>query len=233
MKDGDNTNKSDEHSDLAGFSDFTPYHLETDRKRGILTEGDREYLKDPTTLTGQDERNTRYRIRQRVFQSLVDIRLLERLSDRDLERVLNHDGVMPDLLLVSLLRLSYRIARLTSDNTNEDFEGALEGAIIQEVINSMLTKDPIRATTADVTAEISVQEKPFDAQETVEDLLEEGDAEGLADLDAHLRRRLPVLKGINVHDSEPVTPEGLNEELEVHPVLKEMIEAAMSESDEG
>lgn len=63
---------------------------DTDRPRGILTDADRRYLLGETDYASeQSERDTRYRIRERVFNSLRDLDLvLRELEGRDLEQVL-------------------------------------------------------------------------------------------------------------------------------------------------
>lgn len=61
-----------------------------DRPRGILTPTDRRYLLGEDDRDGQDERNTRYRIRERTQNSLLDLQLIaDEMEPRDMERVLS------------------------------------------------------------------------------------------------------------------------------------------------
>lgn len=59
------------------------------RDRGILSPADRAYLRGETELAStQSERNTRARIRERIYDSLLDLELLvEFLSDHDRELI--------------------------------------------------------------------------------------------------------------------------------------------------
>lgn len=59
------------------------------RDRGILTNADREYLHgEKEDITDQAKRDTRYRIRKRMENGLVDLGILaEHLKDKDRERV--------------------------------------------------------------------------------------------------------------------------------------------------
>ena len=59
------------------IGDREPFpHEIINRKRGILTETDREYLMGGTTKQGQDRRNLEFRMRQRIEQSMFDMVIL-------------------------------------------------------------------------------------------------------------------------------------------------------------
>lgn len=63
------------------------------KPRGILTQADREFLQGEKDLTAQSARNTRRRIRNRLYYALQDFQLLWRyLSDDDLEQVFACDS---------------------------------------------------------------------------------------------------------------------------------------------
>lgn len=98
---------------------------EPHRARGIFTESDREYLLGKTDLSGQDERNTRYRIRERITEALHDVALMtEEIEDRDLRQIV--DNIDSQVVSISLLFLAYRILANTdhymSENAITDFE---------------------------------------------------------------------------------------------------------------
>ncbi|MFC6723180.1 hypothetical protein ACFQE1_01985 [Halobium palmae] len=66
----------------------------SDNPKGILTAGDREYLRDKSLKSGSAERTARKRIRERVRDGIIDFSiLLTHLESRDRAKVmLNSDG---------------------------------------------------------------------------------------------------------------------------------------------
>lgn len=63
------------------------------RPRGILTQADRKYLQGEKELTGQSARNTRRRIRNRLYHALLDFSVLwSYLEERDLELIFQAEG---------------------------------------------------------------------------------------------------------------------------------------------
>lgn len=109
-----------------------------ERGRGVLSAADRAYLRGETTLASvQSERNTRARIRERLYDALLDFEVLvEHLPERDLDLVFEKrvqaDGTEAFDGLVSALALLYRgIGR-----TDLDFETVLrEGVNLAEAGN--------------------------------------------------------------------------------------------------
>jgi hypothetical protein len=67
--------------------------LDDERDRGVLSPADRAYLRGERTYGSvQAERNTRARIRQRVYDSLLDFEvLIEHLAERDRDLVFGGD----------------------------------------------------------------------------------------------------------------------------------------------
>lgn len=108
-----------------------------ERPRGILSAADRAYLRGETDLAStQSERNTRARIRDRIFDAVLDFELLvERLPDHDRELVFEKrfgsiDGTRAFDALVSAVAFLYRATR----DTDLDFETVLaEGINVAEV----------------------------------------------------------------------------------------------------
>jgi hypothetical protein len=99
-----------------------------DRDRGILTPADRDYLRgdsDPASV--QSERNTRARIRDRVFDATLDFELLvEGLDDHDRELVFEKrvgamDGTEAFDALVSMVAFCYQAV----GDTDLDFADVL------------------------------------------------------------------------------------------------------------
>lgn len=63
----------------------TPH--DADRERGIFTESDRKFILGEKDLSDQAERNTRYRIRNRLENGIKDLVLANMLDDSDRKQV--------------------------------------------------------------------------------------------------------------------------------------------------
>ena len=87
----------------------------SNRERGVLSAADREYLRGERDLSSvQAERNARARIRNRVYDALLDFEVLvEHLPERDLDlvfekRTAEGDGTEAFDALVSTVAFLYR-----------------------------------------------------------------------------------------------------------------------------
>lgn len=114
------------------------------RERGILTPADRSYLRNETELASvQSERNTRARIRNRVYHAILDFELLiETLSDHDQELIFKKrfgaiDGTEAYDALVSAVAFLYQ----ATEYTDLEFE-----TVLNESINMAEAKDGRIAT---------------------------------------------------------------------------------------
>lgn len=120
-----------------------------ERDRGVLSPADRAYLRGERTYGSvQAERNTRARIRQRVYDSLLDFELLvEHLAERDRELVFGDDVAAAgtegfDALVSAVAFLFDGVER-----TDLDFE-----TVLREGINLAVARDDRAATVQlDVT----------------------------------------------------------------------------------
>jgi hypothetical protein len=106
--------------------------MNDDRDRGILSPADRAYLRGETELASvQSERNTRARIRNRIYDGVLDCELLvEHLSERDRELVFEErfeemNGTEAFDALVSAMAFCYR----GIDDTSLSFETVLREAV--------------------------------------------------------------------------------------------------------
>lgn len=115
-----------------------------ERTRGILSEADRAYLRGETELGSvQSERNTRARIRDRIYEAVLDFELLvDRLEDRDRELVFEKrmegmDGTDAFDALVSAIAFLY----LATNDTKLEFE-----TVLKEGINVAEARDDRAAT---------------------------------------------------------------------------------------
>ncbi len=103
----------------------------------MLSPADRAYLRGETELAStQSERNARARIRDRIYESILDFELLvEYLSEHDRKLVFekrfeNMDGTDAFDALVSAIAFLYR----ASEDTSVEFEALLhEGINVAEV----------------------------------------------------------------------------------------------------
>lgn len=118
----------------------------THRDRGILSPADRSYLRGDTEFESvQSERNARARIRDRVYDAILDFELLvDRLDDHDRElifenRVETGDGTEAFDALVSAVAFLYR----ATDDASVEFD-----TILTEGINLAEAADD-RAATVD------------------------------------------------------------------------------------
>lgn len=104
---------------------------EEDRQRGILSKADREYLLgEKPDLSDQGERDTRYRIRNRIESAILDFDLLEGALDfHDIELVFSH---LDDEDLSSVVRFVFLGLVNASDGLDqakEHLEGIIEAAL--------------------------------------------------------------------------------------------------------
>jgi len=173
------TQSEDEPEETAG----TPVdeHLWEDVKdmdRGIFTKQDRKYLTGQAGVDGQDERNTRYRIRQRVISSFLDIHyLMQRVDDEDMSQIANSEELTDSViihgsheprLLTDLVFLAYQLAVFNEDVLNPI--QALEESVETAVRNMERRQDPSDDTHEMVksTAEIEVYKDRPDVEEIKE-----------------------------------------------------------------
>lgn len=118
-----------------------------ERDRGILSPADRAFLRGESDLSSvQSERNARGRVRDRVYDGLLDFELLvERLSERDRRLVFEKRfgsmaGTEAFDALVAALAFVYRGV----DDTDLDFED-----VLREAVNVAEAADD-RAATVDL-----------------------------------------------------------------------------------
>lgn len=128
-----------------------------ERDRGVLSRADRAYLRGETEFaSAQSERNARARIRERVFDAVLDFELLiERFPARDRELVFEKrfdriDGTEAFDALVSAVAFLYQA---TAD-TDLDFETVLAEAVnVAEAKNDRAATVDLDLTYQSLTAE--------------------------------------------------------------------------------
>lgn len=124
----------------------------TGRDRGIFTPHDRKYLLEDIELSGQDERNARYRIRQRLVQSLYDLYLLEFISQDDLSQVINENELINGKLGTDLACRILSIdseAKMPVETLKKQIRESIATYLVGQSDNSRITK-------ANISIEIEV-----------------------------------------------------------------------------
>lgn len=145
-----------------------PTATDAERKRGFLTQRDREYILGELEIDGQPERDLRYRIRQRVENGLLDAAILQAYPDDELEKVLTNNEYPSDNLVVLLYSLAYRILLLSYNSGMiasygfDDFDDLLADMFKHSIDRVERPRDGV--TEVDIDLEI-------DRSEVDEDLL--------------------------------------------------------------
>ena len=158
-------NEDANESSLGDFSEFETLiekSQKIDRKRGILTQTDREYLLGKKEIDGQDERNLKYRLRQRVQNALLDIPLLIKLSDEDLSKIADEipytrQIAKPYGLGQYILAFAFLYSRNDPnvENSINQFDDDLRNAILYAMREHGVAED---ALFKDVSVQIEVEE---------------------------------------------------------------------------
>lgn len=203
-------------------------YREPDRKRGIFTKKDRQYLLGELEIDGQDERNLRYRMRQRVLEAVHDLILLEsEYPDEELKKVFENSvlGNIPPMAKITTL--AYRIARFTYDNPVLYFEAALRGAIREEHRDDIYENGELRTKGVHLDLELSIEPYEYTFKEIVQKhIRDQASTEAWDALNNyvgdHYLPKIPEdeLEGKGTVD---MRPPGSEEVLSLHPILAEKI----------
>lgn len=151
------TDGGDDSDDLDDFADFEP----EERPRGILTKEDRRFLRGEKDVDEQTRRDTRYRIRERVKNSLADFSLLvDALSDEDRNTIFEslEDQGFPPVLNALVFFYS------GLENVGENFEDVLATSIKR----AEMLDNPERMI--DVSVDIEVNEEEPDVEVVIDRL---------------------------------------------------------------
>jgi hypothetical protein len=135
---------------------------EQDRERGILSKTDREFLRGQNQdISDQAKRDSRYRIRNRVEDALLDFRVLEdHLAPNDRELIFQHFEFGDIVPVVRFLFLGANDMAESLEDAKENFEEVIETALLP--VYTVLDSDHI---TEDVDVEITIEKTRPDMQE--------------------------------------------------------------------
>jgi len=153
-------------------------YLDTDRSRGIFTPTDREViLGNKEYESEQGLRNARYRLREHVRESLIDIFLMASYFDQDeLAQVLQRQDKLDDeaehprlSFSSTLLRIGFRVLYERSKSSDRGFlervESDVQGAlskVYEELTDNIVTK---------VDVDITLETQSTDSDELIEHLV--------------------------------------------------------------
>lgn len=225
----DNTDSSDP-SGKEGFYD-SKY---IDRKRGILTKNDREYLLGEKEISGQDERNLRYRMRQRILQSLLDIELLAMAyDDEELQKIVQDDQFPGKGIITATLRLAYRMSRHRFDDVHDELADQLHLVIFDENTAHWVENEVPVASFPEVSVDITIDDEEYRLPDLVKALVSnEADKWTYQ----HLNDIIEVDYDHDWMDElleeegwVALQPPGVDEEIEFHPLIAKYIEAALED----
>lgn len=182
---GDTHDDTEDESDDEGLPDW-PF-LDADRKRGILTKADRELILGEREFeTEQQERDARYRMRQRLKAAILDINLLTKWAVYDEYRAV-FDSLQTEYadrqghtaqLMQGPMSLAVQIAYALferedspqgfSDNIpiSRHFESELHSAILHS--EKRLSRDPM---VTEVSVNVEINREPFAEQEVFFELV--------------------------------------------------------------
>jgi len=152
----------------------------TDRGRGILTQNDREYLMGQKEIEGQDERNTRYRIRQRVVQSLLDLALLDNLKPDDVTRIFSDERLSDIQVRRGAMAIPFLMARYGYIEDTDELASEMESLIEETVasippygaVPSEVEGDEVPLVDYDASVSIELEESPVVTDELIKKALD-------------------------------------------------------------
>lgn len=204
----DSNDNSSDSTDLGDFADYEPPWRDPDRDRGILTPSDRRYLLGEVELEGQDERNARYRIRQRVKESLQDMVLIaEEMEERDIDHIADSDVFGDEFVRLLLTRSSIMIMYKLIKSRNRDrsptelLERSVEEAVAGEAEDKSWPMELKLADDWEITsANVEINIYSFSAEDMRKQLAELSDDE-LESLENQLTEginHVPVGEIINI-----------------------------------
>lgn len=157
-------------------SEEQPAWKNVNRDRGILTQEDRKYLLGKKEVSGQDERNTRYRIRQRIVNSILDMAFIfEEISIEDRERVFSDEKLSSErsefyslFVALSLIRYQNSNSDKMASNIEEDIEDAIRLLPTDDTISMEGGMTELSELVPSVS--VDIEERPVDPHDIILDI---------------------------------------------------------------
>ena len=143
-----------------------PAWKNVNRDRGILTQEDRKYLLGKKEVSGQDERNTRYRIRQRFINSILDLGFIHKLGEDDTYQIMSDERLLDGSVRLSSASLLALLARYEHPDDLNETESEIE-SVLQESLTvipsderlKLLSGEPEQVRLTDVVGTVSIELK--------------------------------------------------------------------------
>lgn len=202
---GETGSDGDESDDEYPDGSADPPWEDPDRGRGILTPSDRKYLLGEKKLEGQDERNARYRIRQRITDSLYDIILINIYlqQSRDKRQILENFNTREPI--EALFKLGYDLLKHEEsvDNHLRMLEAYIQGLVSTDSIDGQGMK---RATVEiEIEAHSSTEELLNSIADDMARLRDKRDVDPNDELEKHWQQAEGLLRG-------EISPDELDQE---------------------
>jgi len=211
---------TDDSTDLADFEEYMNAWKETDRKRGIFTERDREYLLGKLDISGQDELNLLYRMRQRLRESLLDTNMLSRVPEDEIDKVVEEEYFPIGMIVGSLADFVYKLAVRTYDDASYSLANTLERRISYYYEDSKIVEDDIEIHYADINVNIDIEHNEMSLRSYLERVMYEEDSRSkISSVDIMVTRSLNFddeLVGVSLPNTDEIVG--------VHPVTATIIE---------
>ena len=144
-------------NDEPDFPD-TEKWVEIERGRGIFTPKDREFLGEYSEESHSNPRSKRYRIRERLTNSIYDFEFVRFMEDRDLKTVFGNFDT-PGFAASRIFEFVYKIVYSTSDE--EDTENTLEASIASAIERA----EHARGNMAETSVSIDIEREEADVEE--------------------------------------------------------------------
>ena len=204
-------------TDLGDFDDFESDWEKVDRKRGVLTKQDREYLLNKLELDGQRERDTKFRIRERIRNAVYDINILsDSYPSGEYEKVINSSAIYPGMV-GNMVEFGFKllVAQVGITKAVNTFEALVQMAISPVIIDNLEDEDEIPVS---ISVNIDVEKTEFDEDQVLNRILDgEGTLEDIRNYaiggDSE-RLKQELKKGLG---SVTVRHEEMNTEFKLHP----------------
>lgn len=136
--------------------------VDPDRKRGFLTKRDREYIFGEIDVEGQEERDLRYRIRNRVKNGLLDVAALDAYPDGELQKIISSADSPPDNIIVHLYTIAYRLLLKSYGSTLAAGAEDLSGVMEDMLKHSIERVERHREGVVEVDVDIEIDRSDFD-----------------------------------------------------------------------
>jgi hypothetical protein len=160
-----------------------PAWKNVNRDRGILTQEDRKYLLGKKEVSGQDERNTRYRIRQRIVNSILDMAFIfEEISVEDRIQVFSDEKLSSErsefyslFVALSLIRYQNPNSDKMASNIEEHSEDAIKILPTDDIIPMEggmpeLSGEMVELSELDPSVSVDIEERPINPYDIILDI---------------------------------------------------------------